>query len=153
MLNRVVVTGMGVISPIGKDLTSFWESIRESRCGIEKIQCFVPERVEAKIAAEVKDFNAEDHWARRDAQRMARFSQFAVLAAREAWAHSGLEQFDELDRDRVATLLGNGIGGTEIDTQGHAKLFAKGPKRIPAMTIPKTSGMRKGLKIRKLIAA
>jgi len=137
MHKRVVVTGMGLISPLGRDLDTFWDAIRQSKCAIDRISLFDPERTDAKVAAEIKGFNAEDHWERRDASRMARFSQFAVLASRSAWKHAGLDDFTELDRHRVSTMIGNGIGGIEIDTMGQQKLFAKGPKRIPAMTIPK----------------
>ena len=137
-MKRVVITGMGVISPLGRDLDTFWDSLRQSKCAIDRIELFDPERTDAKIAAEVKGFNPEDHWERRDASRMARFSQFAVLASRDAWKHACLDDFSELDRHRVSTMIGNGIGGIEIDTMGQQKLFAKGPKRIPAMTIPAT---------------
>lgn len=137
MTKRVVVTGMGAISAIGNNIGEFWSSLRAGKSGIGPITRFDPERTPAKVAAEVKDFDPNNYWDRRVSQRMSTFSQYAVIAATEAWKNAGLADNDTIDTTRAMTIIGNGIGGAETITESHVKLFDKGPKRIPPMTIPK----------------
>ena len=133
---RVVITGMGAITPIGNDLASFWQAIRAGVCGIGPITRFDPSRVDARIAAEVKNFDAARYFDVKEARRMALFTQFAVAAATDAWKDAGLAG-GGVDPERAAVILGNGIGGREIDTEAYKTLHERGPARLSPMTIPK----------------
>lgn len=134
-MKRVVVTGLGAVSPIGCGAERFWEGIRSERCGIGRITQFDASRLACQIAAEVGDFNPKDHFDVRSIQRIARFSQMAVAATREALKNASLP--DRLDDENAAVIIGNCIGGIETETEAERKLFEKGPSRIPAMTVPK----------------
>ncbi len=136
-MRRVVVTGMGAISPIGVGINEFWNAIRTEQCGVGPITRFDASDFPCRIAAEVKDFKPEQYFDKRIVQRTAGFSQFAMIAGEEAWKDAGLDKFSFDDPNRCSVLLGNGIGGLEIDDESHRKLFEKGPSKIPAMTIPK----------------
>ena len=138
-MNRrtVVITGMGTINALGKNVKSSWDEIRAGKIGVERITRFDPENVQCKIAAEVKDFNPTDFLEHRLAQRTALFSQFALIASEEAWKDAKLDKFAEIDVERVCVLLGTGIGGLDADTDAQKRMYDKGPSRIPAMTIPK----------------
>lgn len=133
---RVVVTGLGAITPIGNTVEEFWGNIRNSVCGIGTITRFDPSRLDCRVAAEVKNFEPARHMDAKDARRMALFTQYAVAAAKMAWADAGLDKGGS-DPERVAVVLGNGIGGAEIHDEGYKTLFERGPGRLSAMTIPK----------------
>ena len=135
-LRRVVVTGLGAITPIGNSVDAMWKNIRAGVCGIGPITRFDPSRLDARIAAEVKDFNPAALIDPKDARRMALFTQYAVAASKMAWADAGLDK-GGADPDRVAVILGNGIGGKEVDGEGYKTLFERGPGRISPMLIPK----------------
>jgi 3-oxoacyl-[acyl-carrier-protein] synthase II len=137
MFRRVVITGLGVISPIGVGLNNFWNAVKTETCGIDSITRFDTSRLPCKVAGEVKNYNGEDYFDRRTTLRMALFSQFAIIAGQEAWKDAGLDKFKLENPDRCGILLGNGVGGLEVDDEAHYKLFGKGPSKIPAMTIPK----------------
>ena len=132
---RVVVTGMGAITPIGLDVNTFWTGLREEKCGIRTVSLFDPSRLASRVAAEAADFNPRDYFDVRTAQRLARFSQMAVAASREAVKNAGLPE--RLDDFNAAIMYGNCIGGIETQCDAEQKLFEKGPNRIPAMTAPK----------------
>jgi 3-oxoacyl-[acyl-carrier-protein] synthase II len=157
MKRRVAVTGLGVISPIGNDVTSFWTSLKEGRSGAGPITRFDASRTDAKIAAEVKDFDPTLYMDKKEARKMADFTQFAVAAAVQAWRDAGLgEGFashsegaavsssaaglsasaNPYSAERVATVMGIGIGGIEIILESHKKMLESGPSRMPPMTIP-----------------
>ena len=136
-MRRVVITGMGTISPIGVGLNDFWNAARTEQCGVGPITRFDASALPCRIAAEVKDYNPEQYLDKRTVQRTAIFSQFAIIAGEEAWRDAGLDKFSFDDPNRCTVLLGNGIGGLEIDDDSHRKLYEKGPSKIPAMTIPK----------------
>ncbi|MDA8409436.1 MAG: beta-ketoacyl-ACP synthase II [Treponema sp.] len=152
MKRRVAITGYGVISPVGNDVASFWESIKAGKSGIGPITKFDASGLDSKIAAEVKGFDASPYMERKDARKMALFSQYAVAAAVQAWRDAGLDEaptaegeaarryVGPYDADRIATVLGNGIGGMEIMTESHRKLFDAGPGRMPPMTVPMMIG-------------
>jgi 3-oxoacyl-[acyl-carrier-protein] synthase II len=138
MDRRVVVTGMGVISPIGNDLATFWAAIRAGASGVGPITRFDPAGLECRIAAEVKGFAPETYIDPKDAKRMALFTQFAVAAAFQAWHDAGFVAGGAgPDLLRTAVVLGNGIGGNEVDQEAHRRMFERGPGRIPPLTIPK----------------
>jgi 3-oxoacyl-[acyl-carrier-protein] synthase II len=140
MNRRVVITGMGIVSPIGIGVQNFWNAVKTEQCGVAPITRFDASRVACKVAAEVKNYNPEDFFDKRTVQRTAAFTQFAMIAAQEAWKDAHLDTFTFSDPDRCGVLLGNGIGGMETDDDSHWKLFEKGPGKMPAMTIPKMIG-------------
>ena len=137
MMRRVAITGLGIVSPIGVGIQNFWQSVKEGVCGIGPITRFDAATLPCRIAGEVKNYKATNFLDHRTIQRTALFSQFAMIASREAWKDAALDQFTFDDPNRCGVLLGNGIGGLEIDDEAHRKLFDKGNSRIPAMTIPK----------------
>ena len=108
MSNRVVVTGMGIVSPLGLDVPSAWSGLVSGRSGVDYITLFDTELFDVKIAAEVKDFNPADHFGPKDARRLDRFAQFAIVASRQAVGQAGLKD-DEMCE--VGVILGSGIGG------------------------------------------
>ena len=112
MSNRVVVTGMGAITPIGNSVDEFWSGLKEKKVGIGPITVFDTENYKVKLAAEVKGFEGKNYMDPKTAKRMERFSQFAVAAAKEALEHSGLEMEKE-DPYRVGVCIGSGIGSLQ----------------------------------------
>jgi 3-oxoacyl-[acyl-carrier-protein] synthase II len=136
-MRRVVITGIGVISPVGVGLTDFWNAVQSGQSGIGPITRFDASRLPCRVAGEVKNYNGEDYFDRRTLQRTALFSQFAMIAGQEAWKDAALDSFSFDDPNRCGILLGNGIGGLEIDDEAHQKLYEKGFSKIPAMTIPR----------------
>lgn len=137
MTRRVVVTGMGAITPIGNTLSEYWQGLKNSVCGVGPITRFDASELPCRVAAEVKEFEPSKYIDKRDVHRTALFSQFAMVAADEAWTDSGLHDDASINRDKVSVLIGNGIGGLEVDTEAQRKLVEKGPSKIPAMTIPR----------------
>jgi len=135
MDRRVVVTGLGVISPIGNTVEDFWTSLKEGKSGISKIERFDASEYTTQIAGEVKDFDCSQYLGRKDAKRMDRFTQFAVCAAGQALDDSGLD-VDTLDMTRFGTILGSGIGGIETLEEQHQRLLEKGPNRVSPFLIP-----------------
>ena len=135
MERRVVITGLGAITPIGNDVKKFWEGIKEGKCGIDQITAFDTTNFKVKLAAEVKGYNAEDYFDKREAKRLDKFSQYAIIASREAWKDSGLDKEKE-NMERVGVILGSGIGGIETIETEQTKLIEKGPDRISPMYIP-----------------
>lgn len=145
MKEHVAVTGLGIISPIGNSIEEFWKNCVNGVSGIGPITHFDASNVESKIAAEVKNFDPSLWIDRKEARKMALFSQYAVAAAVQAWNDAGLpatldsqspESSSQIDPFRVAIVIGNGIGGLEVFTDSHAKMLQDGPGRIPPMTIP-----------------
>ena len=134
-MSRVVITGLGAITPIGNNVTEFWNGIKEGKCGIDKITAFDTSDFKVKLAAEVKGYNAEDYFDRKEAKRLDKFSQYAIIAAKEAWKDSGLEKEKE-NMERVGVILGSGIGGIETIETENRKCFEKGPDRVSPMYIP-----------------
>lgn len=135
---RVVVTGMGVISPIGNSVETFWRELLAGTCGIDRITRFDPSRFAVHIAAEVKDFNVEDYADyidRKEARRMDWFIQISVAATAQALKQAGLK-IDESNRDSVGVLIGSGIGGLVTMQESFRTLFEKGPMRVSPFTGP-----------------
>ena len=134
---RVVVTGMGVITPIGTTVTEFWNAAVEGKSGIDVLTQFDHSQYPVHLAGEVTRFDPQDHMERRDARRMGRFSQFAVAGARQALEQAELD-LDKIDRTRVGVHLGNGIGGL-VDTQVAVRTIdSRGGMRIDPFFFPKT---------------
>ena len=139
MERRVVITGLGAITPIGNNVEEFWKGIKEGKCGIDEITEFDTSNFKVKLAGEVKGFNAEEHFEKREAKRMDRFSHFAVIAAREAWKDSGLDKEKE-DMTRVGVIVGSGIGGLGTIEKENRSLVEKGSDRVSPMYIPMAIG-------------
>ena len=136
MSRRVVITGMGAISPIGNSVNDVWDSVKAGKSGAGPITRFDPSDFATKIAAEVKDFDPKEYMDKREARKMEIFSQFTVAASLEAMKDAGLNDGD-YDPDRTGVILGVGIGGFETIESSERVLFEKGPGRVPPMTIPK----------------
>ena len=134
-MNRVVITGMGAITPIGNDVNSFWDSLRQKRTGFGPITYFDTTDYKVKLAAEVKDFDAKQYMDPKAARRMERFSQFAVAAARQALEDSGLDMERE-DPYRVGVCVSSGIGSLQAMEREHVKLLEKGPGRVNPLLVP-----------------
>lgn len=135
-MNRVVITGLGFVSPVGSTIESVWRSLVEGRSAIGPITSFSTKILKNGIAAEVKDFQAELHFDEKRLSVLDRYSQFAVVAARSALADSGIELNDEL-RDSTATILGVGAGGQSTIDAGYQKLYGEGSLKIHPFTIPR----------------
>ena len=132
---RVVVTGLGAITPIGNDVASFWQGLKDKKVGIAPITYFDTTDYKAKLAGEVKDFVAKDRMDPRTARRMEPFSQYAVAAAGEAIAQAGLDMEKE-DPFRVGTSIGSGIGSLQAMEREHKKMLEKGPNRVNPLLVP-----------------
>ncbi len=133
---RVFITGLGVISPVGNTIDEMWANIRNGVSGIGHITRFDPSRVDAKVSGEIKNFDVSKYVDAKEARRMALFTQYGLAAAKQAWQDSGLAE-GGADPERVAVLIGNGIGGAEIDDEGYKILHERGPGRLSPMMIPK----------------
>ena len=134
-MRRVVVTGMGAITPIGLDVESFWKSVKEKKTGFGPITKFDTTDYKVKLAAEVKGFQGKDYMDPKSARRMELFSQYAVAAAREALAQSGLNMEEE-DPYRVGVSIGSGIGSLQVTEKEHEKILTKGPSRVNPLMVP-----------------
>ena len=135
MERRVVITGLGAITPIGNSTEEFWNGIKEGKCGIDKITAFDTTNFKVKLAAEVKKYNPEEYFERHEARRLDKYSQFAMIASREAWKDSGLNKETE-DMERVGVIIGSGIGGVQTIETENQKCIVKGPDRVSPMYIP-----------------
>ena len=133
--NRVVVTGMGVISPLGLNLSTTWEALIAGKSGIGYITLFDPEPCETRIAGEVKGFEPTDYINRKDARHMDRFAQLALAASREAMEQSGL-QINSGNQDSIGIITGSGIGGLTTLFEQIKVLLEKGPGRVSPFLVP-----------------
>ncbi len=135
MGRRVVVTGMGAITPTGLSVAQFWDSVKEGKTGFAPITRFDTEGFKCHIAAEVKGFDGKNFMDFKAAKRMELFSQYAVAAAKEALLDSGIDMEKE-DPYRVGTAIGSGIGSLQAMEREHKKLLEKGPSRINPLLVP-----------------
>ncbi|MCD8082406.1 MAG: beta-ketoacyl-ACP synthase II [Clostridiales bacterium] len=135
MSRRVVVTGLGAITPIGNSVDEFWNSLKEKKVGIGPITYFDTTEYKAKLAAQVKDFDPKQYMDPKAARRMERFCQFAVAAAKEAIEDAGLDMTAE-DPWRVGVAVGSGIGSLQATEREYSKLKEKGPGRVNPLLVP-----------------
>jgi len=127
---RVVVTGLGVVSPLGNELDKFWENLISAQCGVDKITSFDPKDYDTQIAAEVKDFDPTPAFpSAKEVRRADRFSQFGVYAGWQALLDSGLD-LDKVDRDEIGVFFGSGIGGLQTTAEQHTVLLQRGPQSL-----------------------
>jgi 3-oxoacyl-[acyl-carrier-protein] synthase II len=134
-MRRVVITGIGVITPVGSTIDAFWSNIKAGIHGIRKIENLDMTGQKVSLAAQVLDFKAEEYMDKKDARRMDPYTRFAVAAAKLAINDSGTD-FKELDPYRVGVIIGSGIGGLQTMETDHTKFMEKGPNRLPALMIP-----------------
>jgi 3-oxoacyl-[acyl-carrier-protein] synthase II len=136
---RVVITGTGAITSLGQTTRETWEALKAGRSGVRRVQAFDPTGNPSQVASEVIDFQAELRLDRKEARRMSRFVQFAMVAAREALEESGLRITEE-NRDHVGVLVGSAIGGLEHIEDAHTVLKERGPSRVSPFTVPMMIG-------------
>ncbi len=132
---RVVITGMGLVSPLGFTVQSTWEALINGKSGCDRITLFDASNIDVKIACEVKGFDAAAHFNPRDARRLDRCSQFAIVAARQALADADFA-IDEENTYDTGIVLGSGIGGVGTLTSEHAVMIQKGPNRVSPFAVP-----------------
>lgn len=138
-MKRVVVTGVGVVSPIGNDADTFWNNIKAGVNGVDRVTLFDASEMKTQIAGEVKNFNITDYVEKKEARKMDRFTQFAVVAASEAVKNSGLD-LEKEDPWRVGCITGSGIGGITTFEEQHKNYIEKGPGRVSPFFIPMMIG-------------
>lgn len=137
MSRRVVVTGMGAITPIGLSVEEFWNAVREGKTGFGEITKFDASEYKCKLAAEVKGFEGKNHMDFKAAKRMELFSQYAVAATKEAMEDAGLDMEKE-DPFRVGVAVGSGTGSLQAMERSHTRLVEKGPARVEPLFVPLT---------------
>ena len=135
-MRRVVVTGLGAVTPLGNTVEETWEGIKAGRSGLGNITLFDTTNSNVKVAAEVKNWDTSEFVDKKDARKMARFTQFAVVAAGQALRDAGLLEEGALEPANTAVFLGNGIGGFEVFQDSCGKYFSSEGKRVPPLTIP-----------------
>lgn len=135
MKRRVVVTGLGAVTPIGNTVEEFWNGIKEGKVGIGEITRFDTAEYKVKLAAEVKGFNAKDRMDAKAAKRMEPFAQYAVAAAKEAFEDSGLDMEKE-DAFRAGVIVGSGVGSLETVEREYAKIQTRGPGKVHPLMVP-----------------
>ena len=135
MSRRVVVTGLGAITPIGNSVEEYWNGLKEGKVGIGPITYFDTTDYKAKLAAQVKDFNPKDYMDAKAAKRMEQFCQFAVAATKEALEDAGLDLAQE-DPYRIGISVGSGIGSLQSVEREYKKLLEKGPSRVNPLLVP-----------------
>ncbi|MBQ5695964.1 MAG: beta-ketoacyl-ACP synthase II [Clostridium sp.] len=135
MKRRVVITGLGAITPLGNDVESFWNSIKLGENGIDEISLFNAENLKVKMAAEVKNFDVNNFIDKKESKRMDRYTQFALIASDEAIKDSNLD-LNSLNKERIGVIFGSGIGGIRTIEAQIRTLALKGPNRISPLTIP-----------------
>ena len=126
---RVVITGMGAVTPLGLTVADTWQAVRAGQCGIGPITQFDTTDMKVKLAAEVKNFVPENYLGRPEAKRMARFTQFAVVAAKQALADAGFSA-EQTDPGRCGVIVSSGIGGQAITESEHSRGMERGWDRV-----------------------
>jgi 3-oxoacyl-[acyl-carrier-protein] synthase II len=131
----VVVTGLGALTPVGNDVPTTWRALVEGRSGIKRITCFDPSSFQTQIAGEVKGFDPQEHFDRKEARRLDRFAQFAVVATRQALEDAKLTISADT-AERVGVVIGTAVGGIETLVTEFEKLQARGPRRLSPFFLP-----------------
>ncbi|MDQ1004264.1 3-oxoacyl-[acyl-carrier-protein] synthase II [Neobacillus niacini] len=136
MIKRVVITGIGAVTPLGNDAHTSWEQIKNGVSGIGPATLFDVDQVDIKIAAEVKGFAPEEFIDKKEARRMGRYSQFAIAASKMAVKDAGINIGEDIQPERVGVWIGSGIGGLAEFEEQHRKFIEKGQRRVNPFTIP-----------------
>ena len=139
-MKKVMITGIGMLTAVGNGKAATWESVKAGKPGIGRITKFDPSRCTCQVGAEIKDFESYMETSgtldKKAARKMAKFSQYAVSAAVEAWRDAGFTEENKPNMDRVGTMLGNGIGGLDVTEESFKILFDRGPDRLSPLAIP-----------------
>ena len=135
-MHRVVVTGLGAVTPLGHDAASYWAGLKRGEDGIRQVELIPPEKLNQKVLGEVKGFDPEKHFTDRQLPILDRVSQFAVVAAREAIAQAGISFEGELS-ERTAAILGTGVGSQTTIDESYKRLYEDQQPRVYPLTIPK----------------
>src|ERR1700690_1336160 len=146
MDRRVVVTGLGVVTPLGHQLDVFWNNLVSGQCGIDRITAFDATPFDTQIAGQIKDFDPAPAFpSPKEIRRTDRYSQFGIFAGHQALLDSGLD-LDRENRDEIGVIIGSGIGGLATTTEQHKILLERGPGRLSPFMIPMLiSNMASGL--------
>lgn len=134
-MERVVITGMGVVTPLGNTVDSFWNRLIKGESGISSIDTFDTSRHKSRIAGLVRDFDADELFGRKEARRMDRFCQFALAAAEQAWEDSGLS-LEQIDQERMGVYVGSGVGGIQTLFDQAGLIRDRGPERVSPTLVP-----------------
>ncbi|WP_432408316.1 beta-ketoacyl-ACP synthase II [Wukongibacter sp. M2B1] len=137
MKKRVVITGLGAVTPIGNTVDEFWNNAKNGLCGIDYIKSFDVENSKVKVAAELKSFDAKDHFDRKQFKRLDRFSHLGIVASREAYRDAKLDNVN-IDRNRLGVILGNGVGGIITIVEETTKLLKGGMNMVSPLLMPKS---------------
>lgn len=135
MKRRVVITGLGIVSPVGNDIASAWDNIVNGRSGISRISRFDPTPLTTHIAGEVKDFDVTQYMPAKEARQMDTFIHYGLAAGMQAWRDCGLE-VTESNAERIGVIVGSGIGGLPRIEETQTEMLAKGPRRISPFFVP-----------------
>jgi 3-oxoacyl-[acyl-carrier-protein] synthase II len=135
MKKRVVITGLGAVTSLGIGVNPLWQSIKSGKCGISAIERIDVSDMPTKIGAEIKDFNPADFIEKKEIKRMDRYTQYAMAAARMAIEDSALD-LDQIDLERMGSIIGSGIGGIETLENQLQILLERGPGRISPFLVP-----------------
>ena len=136
MKKRVVITGIGAVTPVGNDVFTTWENIKNGVSGIAPLSRFDAEKFNVKVAGEVKNFSPEDFMDGKEARRMARFAQLAIAASKMAIKDAGVKVGEDVEAERLGVWIGSGIGGLDAFEEQHKRFLDKGPKRVSPFIIP-----------------
>ena len=139
MKKRVVITGLGCVTPIGNNKEDFWKNIKAGVCGIDTVTRFDASTFQTQIAGEVKDFNPEEYINKKEIKRLDKFTQYAIAASKMAVEDAKLN-LDSINKDRMGVIIGTGIGGVETIEQQHKTLLEKGNKRVSPFLVPMMIG-------------
>lgn len=134
-MRRVVITGVGLVSPLGLDKVEFWNNLVDGKSGISAVESFDVSQYPCRIAGEIKDFDPSRYMEKKEAKRVDRFTQLGIAAALQAWRDAGLDNI-ELDKDEIGVLVGSGIGGIQTVEQQLKVLAEKGPRRVSPFLVP-----------------
>lgn len=138
-MNRVVITGLGTVNPLGSTVEKFWENVKKGTLGVSKIDSFDTTELGVSVAGIIRDFDPTEYFERKDIRHMERFTQIAVASAIQALQDAGTD-FKDMDPYRVGTIIGCGIGGIGRIEEEHDKYRAKGPGRISPFFVPMMIG-------------
>lgn len=139
MKKRVVITGLGCVTPVGNNKDEFWKNIKSGVCGIDTVTRFDTTTFQTQIAGEVKDFNPENYISKKELKRLDRFTQYALVSAKMAVEDANLD-LEVIDKDRMGVIIGTGIGGVETIEEQHKILLDKGNKRVSPFFVPMMIG-------------
>jgi len=134
-VRRVVITGVGVYSPVGSDKTEFWDNLVAGKSGVSAVESFDVSQYPSRIAGEIKDFDPTKYMEKRETKKVDRYTQFGVAAALQAWSDAGLDKL-KLNKENIGVLVGSGIGGIQTIEQQLKILAEKGPRRVSPFLVP-----------------